>query len=671
MRKKLLVVLGLMVLFVQGGERTLNLMPYPEKVVLHEGKFVLTDQIAAQIKGPESERVKLGWERFRERLAARTGIFYSLEPSSKPFVIVYHRRIKLAPVMDESYSLKINSQQVLLQAETDVGIIRGLETLLQLLEADDKGYFFPAVEIYDRPRFAWRGLLIDVCRHFISLEVIKHNIDAMAAVKLNVLHLHLSEDQGFRVESKKFPRLHRLASDGKYFTQEQLKEIVRYADLRGIRVVPEFDVPGHTTSWLVAYPALAALPGPYSLARTFGVKDPVMDPTKKLVYKFLDKFFAEMARIFPDPYFHIGGDEVNGKHWKASPSIQKFMRKHKIKDKHQLQAYFNRRLLKILKKHGKKMMGWDEILHPDLPREDVLIQSWRGRKFLYQAAQMGFKTILSNGYYIDLLQPAAYHYLNDPIPEGTDLPPQALGNILGGEATMWSELVNAETVDSRIWPRTAAIAERLWSPADRRDVRDMFRRLWIVSQQLEELGVGHIKNREAMMRRLAGYADTRPLKIFLQAVEPLKYYRRHHARTYTVFSPLSRAVDAAVVDPVWSVRFRYLVEDFLKERRKYQLEQLRALLLLWRDNHEKLRSLAEKSPVLKEVCPLSFRLSHLASLALEALSMLEEGRKPCASWFEKAERVLKASKEPVAELEIAIVPPVEKLVEKLRDLNVK
>jgi len=274
-------------------------------------------------------------------------------------------------------------------------------------------------------------------------------------VKMNVLHLHLSEDQGFRIESKVYPKLHQMGSNGEYFTQQQIREIIAYAADRGIRVVPEFDMPGHATSWFVGYPELASAPGPYVIEKKFGVFDPTIDPTKKSTYKFLKKFLGEMCDLFPDAYFHIGGDENNGKQWDTNEEIKSFMKKNDLKNNHELQNYFNGKVLAILQKKGKKMIGWDEILQPGLPK-DALIQSWRGKEGLKSAASQGYQVILSNGFYIDLAEPAWKHYTNDPIPSELNLTEAEQKFILGGEATMWAELVTPETIDSRIWPRTAA-----------------------------------------------------------------------------------------------------------------------------------------------------------------------------------------------------------------------
>ncbi len=654
MRFNLLVALALLSTSLVGGIPPL--MPYPQKVNLREGKFVLGEDFGIKIAGPYSPRVFLAKRRFLSRLAKRTGIFFSLEPQKTALILKYQKTIKLKPKMDESYRLEITPDGMTLEAKTDIGILRGIETLLQLLSSDSRSYFFPAVSIEDSPRFPWRGLLIDTVRHFMPVEVLKRNIDAMAAVKMNVLHLHLSDDQGFRLESKKFPLLHLLASDGNYYTQQQMRELIKYADLRGIRIVPEFDIPGHTTSWLVAYPELATLPGPYALERTYGTKDPVMDPTKKNVYKFLKKFFKEVTKLFPDQYIHIGGDEVNGVDWSQSERIKKFMEKHHMEDFSQLQAYFNQKVFKILKKLHKKPMGWDEILHETIPR-DVIIQSWRGKEAVIKAVKQGFNVVVSAGYYIDLCHSAAYHYLNDPIPEGTELTEEEKSRILGGEATMWSELVDRDTVDSRIWPRTAAIAERLWSPSEVRNVRDMYLRLRVVSRQLEELGLTHIKNQGMLLRRIARYQDIKPLEIFLQAVEPIEGYERHDFKDYTVFSPLSRMVDASVPDPIPAVLFNFAVEDYLngdENAGKFVVDRLN----LWWKNHQALEKIAGNSPVLKEVLPLSSILSRLSYLSLQ---VIEKGNQD-ENVLKEAEKLIQETDQPCGELKLAIIESFKKIL---------
>src|SRR5215510_13061445 len=474
----------------------LNLMPVPASIKFQPERLAVDANFKVATRGFSDARLQAGIYRFMKRLEGRTVLTLApgLAPDDQttPLIIHCDGPGKNIPSVseNESYRIDITRRQALLSAPTVVGALRDLETLLQLLDADRNGYFFPGVQIDDQPRFPWRGLLIDVARHFETIEVLKRNLDAMAAVKLNVLHWHLTEDQGFRVESKKFPKLHQLGSDGNYYTQEQVKEIIAYARDRGIRVMPEFDIPGHSTSWLVGHPELGSAPGPYTIERGAGIFEPALDPTREQTYKLLDTFLGEMADLFPDAYMHIGGDENEGKQWDRNQAIQAFMKEKGIKDNHALQAYFNQRVLKILQKHHKKMIGWDEILHPDLPK-DAVIHSWRGPKSLADAARKGYDGILSNGFYIDLILPASQHYLADPLPRDTTLTAEEAKHVLGGEATMWGEWVSPDTIDSRIWPRTAAIAERLWSPASVNDVADMYTRMETVTRWLEWTGVQH------------------------------------------------------------------------------------------------------------------------------------------------------------------------------------
>ena len=645
------------------------LLPVPAQVEYSDGQFRLNAEFTLAVEGKPHERMFRGATRFLRRLSGRTGLFflqhYITETGKSRFanLVINCRRpgvVKLGT--DESYRLTVTPEKIELQADNDIGALRGLETLLQLLQADEKGYFLPAVKIVDAPRFPWRGLLIDVSRHFMPMEVLKRNLDGMAAVKLNVLHWHLVDDQGFRVESKTFPKLHEMGSDGFYFTQEQIREIIAYANDRGIRVMPEFDVPAHATSWLVGYPELGSAPGPYTVERNWGIMDPVLDPTRDAIYDFLDQFFAEMAGLFPDEYLHIGGDENNGKHWNANQDIQAFMKKNNIPDNHALQSYFNQRILKIVTKHGKKMIGWDEIFHPDLPKTAV-IHSWRGKEAMVKAAQQGYMSILSNGYYIDLMQPAYFHYLNDPIPEDTPLSEKEQRAILGGEATSWGELVSPETIDSRIWPRTAAIAERLWSPQRVKDVEDMYRRLEVLSFQLEEHGLTHRKNFEMMLRRLTGDRDITPLRTFIELVEPVKIYTRHHQGVkYTSSSPLTRVVDAARPESMAARDFARRVDSLLANPSEDNQAAVADLLKIWKRNHTALQAIINTSPALREIESLSQDLTTISEIGMAAGNYYSSRQKPSAAWHERSLALLEAARKPRGQVMLMVVDPIEKLV---------
>lgn len=661
------------------GQEVPAMMPLPARFQFSLDKFRLDEHFSAGGQDRPGGRVFKAVARFMFRLTGRTGLFLEQDfladqtPGPKTDLSYrYDRTGSLLPGEDESYLLEIRSSGIELQAATDLGIIRGLETLLQLLSADDRGYYFPCGRVEDRPRFAWRGLLIDSGRHFLPLEVIKRNLLAMAAVKLNVLHWHLSEDQGFRVESRTFPKLHQTGSDGLYYTQEQIREIIQFASDLGIRVMPEFDIPGHSTSWLVGYPELASAPGPYRIERGFGVFHPVFNPANPKTYKFFDKFFKEMASLFPDPYLHIGGDEVEAVHWKENPQIQAFMKKHRLADNHALQAYFNQEILKILTKYGKKMVGWDEIYQPGIPR-DVVIQSWRGTQALVDGARKGYQGILSNGYYIDLCESAERHYLNDPIPPDSPLSEAEKKLILGGEATMWAELVSPETVDSRIWPRTAAIAERLWSPQEVRDVDDMYRRLEVVSIQLEELGVQHLRNQDMMLRRLVGNVLVSPsemnaLKTLVRIAEPVKGYARHsQGRKYTSLVPLTRLVDCCFPESLEARDFRKLVEEAVSPGNPEKLKVLKDYCALLAAVSVQAAALADRIPALRETKALADNLKALADLASEALDYWQSGQKPGPGWLENQKKLLAELQKPQAECQLAIIPAVEQLLAALEE----
>jgi len=562
----------------------------------------------------------------------------------------------------------------MLRARTVVGALRGLETLLQLVESDKDGFFLPAVRITDTPRFRWRGLLMDVGRHFMPVEQVKRTLDGMAAVKLNVFHWHLSEDQGFRVESKRYPKLHSLGSDGLYYTQAQIRDVVAYARDRGIRVVPEFDMPGHSTAWFVGYPHIASLKGSYRILRTFGVGDAAFDPTREVVYTFIDRFIGEMVTLFPDPYWHVGGDEVNPGHWDANPRIRTYRRTHRMRTNAELQAYFNRRLTRILSKYGKRLVGWDEVLHPNLPKNSV-VQSWRGTEYLGRATSGGYSSILSAPYYLDHIKTSEEHYNADPVPQWSELSTEQQRLVLGGEACMWAEHVTAETVDSRIWPRLAAVAERFWSPREVIQVNDMYRRLWVMNDRLEQLGLGQVGHVDRMLRRITGDAATRQaLTAVLEAVAPPTFGQRVRLQRTTQLTPLVRVIDAAVPDPRGRWETSMLVDHLLTDSlaRLARIDstittavaraRLTALFTRWRDAAAGVRQGAESSPLVAEAVPAAAALSRAARAGIEALAYLAGGARPSPGWADALMQELQQYEQPQNLLRVMIVQPVRRLV---------
>ncbi len=653
-----------------------QLMPVPYSTEPGIGKFQINAGFSVSVAGNVSEFVYDRADDFLRRLNGRTGIFIGQErirkgmsqPATVSLKIFSKEAGELALGMNESYELRITPDLISLNAVSSYGIIRGLETLLQLLEADPEGYFFNAVTVKDKPRFPWRGLLIDPARHWLPVDVILRNIDGMAALKMNVLHLHLTEDQGFRIESKAYPKLHELGGEGDYYSQEQIKEIIRYAADRGIRVVPEFDIPGHATSWLVGYPELATVQQEYSIEREWGIMNPVLDPTKERTYEFLDTFLTEMAGLFPDAYMHIGGDENNGKHWNQSAHITKFKEENNIKDNHELQALFNKRLHKILSKNGKMMVGWDEIQHPDIPK-NIVIQSWRGQKGLAAAAKAGYPVMLSNGYYIDLIQPASFHYLNDPLPDELGLTSEEKKLVLGGEATMWGEQVTAEAIDSRIWPRTAAIAERLWSPADVRDIASMYERMGKISIQLEEHGLTHEKNYDMMLRRLCAGKGVDELRILADVAEPVKRYRSNALSDVNALMPYTRFVDATRPDAQKAREFNYMVNHWLKDRdgsqndsKKNNYKALFQQLNHWYSNNNQLFNVIDQNPIIHEIRPLAENMRKMTFIGLQALEYIKNQSKAPEAWISFALGICDEARKPYGETELMIVEGIAELI---------
>ena len=650
---------------------TLNLMPVPAQLELGEAVIEIDSDFSVTIEGDgATPRLRRGVQRMLRRLSDRSALFFDnstflqLEERSIVSMVVTATRMgELVLGEDESYRLTITSDGIALQAATDIGALRGLETFLQLLILDERGVKVPEITIYDKPRFPWRGLMIDSSRHFMPVGMVKRNLDGMAAVKLNVLHWHLVDDQGFRVESLACPKLHELASDGNYYTRAQILDVIDYAAERGIRVVPEFDLPGHGSAWLTAYPELASAPGPYEIERSWGIFDPTVNPTIEKTYEFLDALLAEMAELFDDEFIHIGGDENNGKHWLANPEIVAFMEEKGYEGPLTLQRYFNERVLAILTKYGKRMIGWDEIFEEGLPK-NVVIQSWRGRESLFESARLGYSGILSNGYYIDLIHPTDHHYLNDPLPADSPLTTEEAARILGGEATMWAEYVSPETVDSRIWPRTAAIAERFWSPGRVRDLEDMYRRMDRISLMLEELGLQHERNRPMMLRRLCQCRDVAALEVLLGAIEPVKVYNRGRLRKHTQFSPLTRMVDAAWADAGPAREFRWAVERLIESdfMDREDLGAVETALVAWRDNHAALEETLRTSPALADIEPMSIALAEVSTIGLEALDLAAGGNSANKEWLDLRLESLNASRESHGQTELVIVDAVMDLV---------
>jgi len=642
------------------------LMPLPARVVEEHGQFPIDASFAVTTEGYADPRVTDGKQRFVDQLWRSTGVVFAPNPGgSARFVIKTAGPSQAIEKLgeDESYRLEVTPTHVELSGPNALGVLHGLQTFLQLVHVTPQGFAAPAVTIDDKPRFPWRGLMIDVGRHFMPLPVILRNLDGMEAVKLNVMHWHLSDDQGFRVESRAEPLLHEKGSNGNYYTQQQVRDVIHYAWERGIRVVPEFDMPCHTTAWFAGYPQIASGNGPYTIATQWGVLDAAMDPTREPTYAFLDKFLGEMTSLFPDAYFHVGGDECDGKEWDANPRIKTFMQAHNLKDNAALQSYFSARVQKLVASHHKIMEGWDEVLQPDTPR-DVVIQSWRGPKGLAAAARQGNQVLLSNGYYIDLNQPAEEHYLVDPFGgEGATLSDAEKARVLGGEATIWSEFVSEENIDSRVWPRTAAIAERFWSAQDVRDVDSMYARMAVISSELDRYGLQHRSFTELLLERMSGDPNPEALRVLASVVQPPKGYEREELAPHTSISPLNHLVDAVAPESEAGRQFKQLATLIAAGKASpAQWRQAQEWLTLWRDNDAKLQPTLAASDLTAELAPLSQSVAQVAAIGLQALDDLKNHRATAGETKDKNLQILQAAEKPQAVLLDTIAPSVELLV---------
>jgi hexosaminidase len=682
------------------GQSKLALMPLPSSITRGEGALIVTPAGGAasvftyRYDQTHDARLEAAVKRALLRLGRTCGgdVMRSTvdhpAPANASLIINVAKPSEAVQSVneDESYQLSVTPQGARLTAATDAGAMHGLETILQLATNEHGACVLPAVTISDTPRFRWRGFMLDVVRHFEPMPVIERTLDAMAAAKLNVFHWHLSDDQGFRAESKKFTKLTGVASDGQFYTQDEMREVVAYASERGIRVVPEFDMPGHGTSWILAYPELSPDAKITQLPVVYGTPTAVLDPTRESTYKFINTLVEEMGRIFPDEYFHIGGDEVQGQAWLSNPKIAEFMKKKGFTTAAQLQAYFNQRLEVILKKHDKKMIGWDEILDPALPKT-IVIQSWRGEASLADGARQGYQGILSAPYYLDAQKSSAQMFLADPVPADTTLTAEQQKLILGGEVCMWAEQLNPETVDSRVWPRTMAVAERFWSPQSDRDVSDMYWRLRINSLKLEDVGLRHISGPEVLRRNLLLERDPAALEVLASVLEPVSFHERYQGQHTNGLTTLDRLVDAVVADPPsrqeiagdvaalaggvvvpppsdpkLSVDLSGDVPAGATPPAEVAVRRLRQRFVSWQSALPRLLEDVQETPRLSDAAVRAEQLGELAQAGLSALTYVESHTAPPAGWLAQQMSIIDAAEKPSVLVRFTFLHSMRKLV---------
>jgi hexosaminidase len=568
-------------------ERTgLDLVPWPRSVDRGTNSIALSSaRIEPRWEDAGTDRLVGAFERLSEDIAALTGL-----PLDGPDPQVVQIRMGQVGTPhpgigeDESYWLVADDAGVFVDAESEWGVLRALATILQLVT--EQG-MLPHIAITDRPRFCWRGLLLDPARHFLSVEALQRTLDGMAQCKMNVLHLHLSDDQGFRFPVAELPGL--ASSDA--YTVAELEQLVAFASARGIRIVPEIDMPGHVTSWLVTYPEWGARQVPAT--DRFGVHGACLDPSNEEVYRAIELILDALVAVFPDPCLHIGGDEVSPRWWSEDPAVQALMEREGLEDVGAVQGYFNKRVGALVEARSRRVLAWDEVLNDQLP-PDWIVQAWRGATSRNNALIRGNSVVVSAPYYLDLHFPADVHYRFDPaapqetliefeddliqdprfehVAEGIAWTRQwregafeeevALEGVLGGEACLWGELVSEDVLDVRLWTRLPALAERFWSDGSLRDNADLHERLDAFLDRIQPL-----RGRDLARwteERLVGMGISGEWLTLVRMLEPVKWYGRllgaealeariagremPQSRPYGVNTPLDGLIDFLPVE---------------------------------------------------------------------------------------------------------------------------
>lgn len=499
----------------------INVIPKPLSLVQNEGSFKVTKSTKFYASTPEAKTIATF---FASKIESSTGYDLAIseeEVSSNAIALLIDNSLE---VNDEGYTLDATDKLVSIKAKTAKGLFYGMQTLMQLLPAEIESttvvngiaWTLPCVTIKDEPRFAYRGIMLDPCRHFIPVENIKKQLDVLALFKINQFHWHLTEDQGWRIEIKKYPKLTEIGSkrvDGEgteysgFYTQEQIKEVVAYASERFINVIPEIELPGHALAAISAYPELSCKSDSLSPRIIWGVEEDVYCAGKEETFKFLEDVISEVVTLFPGEYFHIGGDECPKVRWEKCPLCQKRMRENKLKNEHELQSYFVQRIEKVLASHGKKMIGWDEILEGGLA-PSATVMSWRGEDGGIAAASMDHDVIMtpgSNGMYLDhyqgdsKIEPVAIGgytllektYSYNPVPDTL----VGLGKsnfVKGVQGNIWSEyMYTTDLMEYRIYPRILAVAEIGWTPLEGKDYKDFERRIDNALVRLDSHGINY------------------------------------------------------------------------------------------------------------------------------------------------------------------------------------
>lgn len=536
--KKLFTVLPILFLAATVFSAATNqpaLIPLPQKIERLDGAFVLSPQTRIYADWASRQTAKLLALRLRQatgyQLKISRMIFSSAPVANCILLTTKNANTNLGA---EGYELTVATNSVVIRAPAQAGVFYGSQTLLQLLPPEifstnvvaNANWQMPCVQIEDWPRFKWRGMMLDVSRHFYGKPEVERLLDQMARFKLNRFHWHLVDDHGWRIEIKKYPKLTEVGAwrsgvgfnidpksttaygpDGRYggfYTQADIREVVAYASARHITIVPEIEMPGHSLAALAAYPQYGCTSGPFTVPVSGGVFNGIYNPANEETFRFLENILTEVFQLFPSRYIHIGGDEVRKETWKNSPECQALMKREGLKNEEELQSWFIRRIEKFVNAHDHALIGWSEILQGGLAKSAVVMDWIGGGK---EAAAAGHDVIMTptDFCYFDYcqsldrsLEPHAFNaylplrkvYSFEPIP--ADLTPPNDSYVLGGQANMWTEYVASTThLEYMISPRLDALAEVVWSPKDSRNWEDFQRRLKVDEQRLDKLGVNH------------------------------------------------------------------------------------------------------------------------------------------------------------------------------------
>ena len=494
----LLCALALLAFGCEVNDRSVNensrisLIPKPLELKINQGLFKINHQTKLSF---DNESLALA-EVVQDYMTSITSFQLAIEEATENAII-----FRLRNLPKDEYHLHVNDERISIYGGSNQVLMYGFQSLRQLLLMGDKNSV-SAVKIIDKPRFEWRGLLLDCARHFMEKDFVKRYIDLLALYKMNVLHWHLTEDQGWRIEIEKYPKLTEIGAwrddgnGGKYggfYSKEDIREIVSYATGRGVTIVPEIELPGHSQAALAAYPQFSCTGGPFDVETEWGVFKEIYCAGNDSTFIFLEDVLTEVIELFPSEYIHIGGDEVPKYRWEHCEKCQRRIQIEGLHDEHELQSYFISRIGNFLASKGKKMIGWDEILEGGLP-EGATVQSWRGFEGAISAVKSGHRAIVSptsHAYFdyglndIDLEK--VYHF--NPIPDG--LSEEEASLILGGECNMWSERAPQHKVDAKVFPRLTAMSEVLWTDESQRDFDEFRDRLSSHYSMLDQLGVNY------------------------------------------------------------------------------------------------------------------------------------------------------------------------------------